>query len=90
MKTSDSDLKVNRNIYSDGVTCDRMRLIGPKPINIVYLKSPNETANSFCLRITEFTQNSRCKPWVYIQGAYNRKDNYVSLQRGTYIRRAYT
>ena len=38
MKTSDSDLKVNRNIYPDAVTCDRMRLIGPKtgqlgPIN---------------------------------------------------------
>ena len=30
MKTSDSDLKVNRNIYSDAVTCDRMRPIGPK------------------------------------------------------------
>ena len=26
---SDSDLKVNRNIYLDAVTCDRMRLIGP-------------------------------------------------------------
>ena len=38
MKTLDSDLKVNRNIYPDLVTCDRMRLIGPKngqlgPIN---------------------------------------------------------
>ena len=30
MKTSDSDLKVNRNIYPDAVTFDRMRLIGPK------------------------------------------------------------
>ena len=30
MKTSDSDLKVNRNIYPDAVTCDRMRLIGAK------------------------------------------------------------
>ena len=30
MKTSDSDLKVNRNMYPDAVTCDRMRLIGPK------------------------------------------------------------
>ena len=29
MKMSDSDLKVNRNIYLDAVTCDRMRLIGP-------------------------------------------------------------
>ena len=28
MKTSDSDLKVNRNIYPDAITCDRMRLIG--------------------------------------------------------------
>ena len=27
---SDSDLKVNRNLYPDAVTCDRMRLIGPK------------------------------------------------------------
>ena len=39
MKTSDSDLRVNRNIYTDAVTCD-MRLIGPKsgqlgPINHV-------------------------------------------------------
>ena len=25
---SDSDLKVNRNIYPDALTCDRMRLIG--------------------------------------------------------------
>ena len=30
MKTSDSDLKVNRNIYPDAVTCDMVRLIGPK------------------------------------------------------------
>ena len=56
MKTSDSDLKVNRNIYPDAVTCDRMRLTGPKcdqlgPINIVYLKSPNEKTNSFSLHI---------------------------------------
>ena len=29
-KTSDSDRKVNRNIYPDAVTCDRRRLIGPK------------------------------------------------------------
>ena len=33
-----SDLKINRNIYPDVVTCDKMRLIGPKsgqlgPIN---------------------------------------------------------
>ena len=50
MKTLDSDLKVNRNIYPDAVTCDRMCLIGPKydqlgPIHIVYLKSPNEKTN---------------------------------------------
>ena len=30
MKTPDSDLKVNRNVYPDAVICDRMRLIGPK------------------------------------------------------------
>ena len=30
MKTSDNDLKVNRNIPPDAVTCDRLRLIGPK------------------------------------------------------------
>ena len=47
MKTSDGDLKVNRNIYPDAVTCDRMRLIGPKSgqldlLTIVYLKSPSE------------------------------------------------
>ena len=29
-KTSDSDRKVNRNIYPDAVTGDRMRLIDPK------------------------------------------------------------
>ena len=29
-KTSDSDRKVNRNIYPDAVTCDRMRLLDPK------------------------------------------------------------
>ena len=38
MKKADSNLKVNRNIYPDAVTCDRMHLIGPKsgqlrPIN---------------------------------------------------------
>ena len=38
MKTSDSDLKVDRNVYSDTVTCDKVRLIGLKgsqlgPIN---------------------------------------------------------
>ena len=59
MKTSGSDLKVNRNIYPDAVTCDRMRLIGPKcdqlgPLTIVYLKSPNEKTNSFCLHKTGF------------------------------------
>ena len=30
MKTSDSDLKVYRNIYPDAVTFARMCLIGPK------------------------------------------------------------
>ena len=30
MKTSNSALKVDRNIYPDAVTCDRMCLIGPK------------------------------------------------------------
>ena len=54
MKTSDSDLKVNRNIYPDAVRCDRVRLIGPKcdqlgPITTVYLKSPNEKTNPFNL-----------------------------------------
>ena len=29
-RTSDSDRKVNRNIYQDEVTRDRMRLIDPK------------------------------------------------------------
>ena len=29
-ETSDSDRKVNRNIYPDAVTRDRMRLIDPK------------------------------------------------------------
>ena len=48
---SDSDLKVNRKIYPDAVTCDRMCLIGSKcdqlgPITIVYLKSSNEKTNS--------------------------------------------
>ena len=59
VKTSDSNLKVNRNVYPDAVTCDRMRLIGPKcdqlgPITIFYLKSPNEKINSFCLHKTRF------------------------------------
>ena len=59
MKTSDSDLKVNQNIYPVAVICDRMRQIGPEcdqfgPINIVYLKSPNEKTNSFCLHKTGF------------------------------------
>ena len=64
MKASDSDLKVNRNIYPDAVTCDRMRLIGPKsgqlgPITIVYLKRPNEKKNSICLHKTRFFQTKR-------------------------------
>ena len=59
MKTSDSGLKVNRNIYLDAVICDRMRLMGPKcdqlgPMNIIYLKSPNEKTNYFCLHKTGF------------------------------------
>ena len=29
MKTSDSGLQVNRNIYPDTAACDRMRLIDP-------------------------------------------------------------
>ena len=38
MKTSDSDVKVSRNVYPDALTWDRMRLIGIKsgqlgPIN---------------------------------------------------------
>ena len=64
MKTSDSDLKVNRNIYPDAVTCDRMRLIGPKcdqlgPITIVYLKSPNEKKTLFVYTRLDF--ESWCK-----------------------------
>ena len=56
---SDSDLKVNRNVYPDAVTCERLRLIGSKcdqlgSIDIVYLKSPNEKTNSFCLYKTGF------------------------------------
>ena len=59
MRTSDSDLKVNRNIYPDADTCYRLRLIGPKcdqlgPITIVYLKSPNEKTSSFVLYKTGF------------------------------------
>ena len=33
-KTSDSNRKVNRNIYPDAVTLDRMRLIGPKGVQL--------------------------------------------------------
>ena len=38
MTMSDSDLKASQNIYPDAVTCDKMRLIGPRggqlgPIN---------------------------------------------------------
>jgi len=59
MTMSDSDLKVNRNIYPNPVTCDRMHLIGPKcdqlgPITIIYLQSPNERTSSFCLLKTGF------------------------------------
>ena len=75
MKTSDSVLKVNRNIYPDAVTCDRMRLIGPKcdqlgPITIVYLKSPNEKTNSFCFRRENKHINEKtillARIWIYI------------------------
>ena len=58
MKTSDNDLKINRNIYPDALTFDRMRLIGPKcdqlgPITIVFLKSPSEK-KTVCLHKTGF------------------------------------
>ena len=33
-ETLDSDLKVNRNIYPDAVAYDRMRLIGPKSVEL--------------------------------------------------------
>ena len=54
MKTSDNDLKVNRNMYQDAVN-----LIDPKcyqlgPNSIFYVKSPNENINSFCLHKTGF------------------------------------
>ena len=44
-KTSDSDRKVNRNVYPDAVTLDRMRLIDPKsgqlgPIHHCLLEEP--------------------------------------------------
>ena len=52
MKTSDSDLKVNQNTYPDAVTCDRMRLIGPKcgqlgPINHCLLEESQRENNLF-------------------------------------------
>ena len=55
MKTSVSDLKVNRNIYPDAVTGDRMRLIGPKcdqlwPINHCLLEK-NVAAFSCCGKV---------------------------------------
>jgi len=55
VETSDSGL----NIYPDAVTCGGMRLIGPKcdqlePTNTVYLRSPSEKTNSFCLHKTGF------------------------------------
>ena len=59
MKTSDCDIKVSRNIHPVAVTYDSMPLIGPEcdqfgPINIVYLKSPDEKTNSFCLHKSGF------------------------------------
>ena len=41
----DSDLKVNQNIYPDAVTCDGIRLVGPKsgqlgPISHCLLEEP--------------------------------------------------
>ena len=56
MKTSDSDLKVNQNIYPDAVTDDRMCLIGHKcdqlrPITIVHLKSPNEKTYTLAVNL---------------------------------------
>ena len=54
MKSSDNDLKVNRNIYPDAVNlifpkCDQL-----EPNSIFYVKSPNENKNSFCLHKTGF------------------------------------
>ena len=45
MEWPDSDRKVNRNIYPDAATCDRMRLIDPKsgqlgPINHCLVEEP--------------------------------------------------
>ena len=54
MKTSDSDLKVNRNIYPDAVNVRGPKYDQLRPINIVYLKSPTEKTNSFCLHRTGF------------------------------------
>ena len=53
MKTSDSDLRVNRNIYLDAVACDTIRLIGPKsgqlgPINHCLLEE-SQLENEFFL-----------------------------------------
>ena len=38
MKTSDGDLKVNRNIYPDAVICDRMHRTHPITCNRIWAK----------------------------------------------------
>ena len=55
MKTSDRGLKVNRNIFPDAVTCNRMRLTGPKcdhlgPINHAFSYSDEcQTKKAFSI-----------------------------------------
>ena len=55
---SDSELKVNRNIYPVVVTCDRMHLIGPMsgqvgPINHCLLEE-------LCTNVVKFCENINC------------------------------
>ena len=59
MKTSDSDLNFSRSLYPDVVSVIGCVVLAPRVANydlltIVYLKSPREKTNSFCLHKTEF------------------------------------
>ena len=68
MKTSDSDLKVNQNLYPDAVTCDRMHLIGPKcdqlgPINHCVLEEP-QGENKLFLSTQDWVFSLDVKQWL--------------------------
>ena len=82
--TSDSDLKVNRTIYPDAVSCDRMRLIGPKchqlgPINLFTWRVPIRKQTRFAS--TRLNFESWCKQSF---NTLKWKDDVISESYGSW------